>query len=208
MDIQYYGANCIRISTKKGTLVVDDNIASLGGSNVARPGDIVAFTGPVSETKDARFIISRPGDYEIADISINGVSARSHMDEEDASSATMYRIVVDDIRLAIVGHIYPKLSDVQLEALGAIDILLVPVGGNGFTLDTTGALEIIKKIDPKVVIPTQYSDNDLSYEVPAVSLDEALKGLGMEVKDTLSKYKVKPAELLGDKPQLLVLERQ
>ena len=208
MDIQYYGGNCVRISTKKATLVIDDNIAALGGSDVARAGDIVAFTGASSKTKDPRFVVALPGDYEIADMSINGVAARAHMDEDKATSGTMYRVVIDDIRIAVVGHIFPKLTEAQLEALGTIDILFIPVGGHGFTLDTVGALEVIKEIDPKIIIPTQYADSKLTYEVPALTLEDALKGLGMEPKDTLPKLKVKAAELLSDQPQLIVLERQ
>lgn len=208
MDIQYYGGNCVRISTKKATLVIDDNIASLGGSDVARAGDIVAYTGAPSKAKDPRFVVARPGDYEIADISINGVAARSHIDEEGAMSTTMYRIVIDDIRVAVVGHIFSKLTEAQLEALGIIDVLVIPVGGHGFTLDAVGALEVIKEVDPKIIIPTQYADSKLTYEVPAATLEDALKGLGMEPKDTLPKLKLKAADLLSDQPQLVVLERQ
>ena len=208
MDIQYYGGNCVKISTKKATLVIDDNLKGMGGSNIAKAGDIVAYTGPVTEAKDPKFVVARPGDYEIADMSINGVAARAHMDEEGKTSATMYRVVADDIRVAVVGHIFPKLSEAQLEALGIIDILVIPVGGHGFTMDGVGALELVKEIDPKIVIPTNYADSKLNYEVPAASLEDALKGLGMEPKETSPKLKVKGAELLSDQPQLVVLERQ
>lgn len=208
MDIQYYGGNCVKLSTKKATLVVDDNVKALGGSDIAKAGDIVAYTGPVGKAKDPKFIVARPGNYEIADLSISGVAARAHMDEEGTSTATMYRVVADDIRVAVVGHIYPKLTEAQLEDLGIIDVLIIPVGGSGFTLDAVGALEIIKEVDPKIVIPTNYADSKLNYEVPAASLEDVVKGLGMEVKETTSKLKIKGSELLSDQPQLFVLERQ
>lgn len=208
MEIQYYGANCVKINTKKASLVVDDNIKSLGGSDITKPGDIVAYTNVIGTPKDAKFIAVRPGDYEIADIALTGVAARAHMDEEGKSTATMYRVVVDDIRIAVVGHIFPKLTEAQLEALGVIDVLIIPVGGHGYTLDPVGALTVIKEIDPKIVIPTHYADTKLNYEVPALSLEDALKELGMEPKETTSKLKIKASDLLNDQPQLIVLERQ
>jgi L-ascorbate metabolism protein UlaG (beta-lactamase superfamily) len=87
-----------------------------------------------------------------------------------------------------------------------VDILVVPVGNSGYTLDAVGALKIIKQIEPKVVIPTHYSDKAIKYEVPQVELADALKNLGMEVSETLDKYKYKPTEL-SDSTKLIVLNR-
>lgn len=209
MEIQYYGGNCLKISSKKATVVVDDNVKSLGASDVAKPGDIVLYTNQLGSAKDPKFVIARPGDYEVSDVAITGIATRSHMDEEGKQSATMYRIVADDVRVAVVGHIHPDIGESELEALGTIDILVVPVGGHGFTLDPIGANKVIKEIEPKIIIPTQYDDKKLTYEVPAVSLEEAVKGLAMEPKETVPKLKIKgTAELAADQAQLIVLERQ
>jgi L-ascorbate metabolism protein UlaG (beta-lactamase superfamily) len=86
-----------------------------------------------------------------------------------------------------------------------IDVLITPVGGNGYTLDPVGALSIIKKIEPKIVIPTHYADKALQYPVPQQSLEDALKALAMEPKQAASKLRVKPADL-SDTTQLIVLD--
>lgn len=209
MEIQYYGGNCVKITTKKASVVVDDNIKELGGSQISKPTDIVLLTTRLDhEEPKAVLVVDGPGEFEASNVSISGVAARAHMDEEGKLGATMYKIVADDIRIAVVGHIYPDLSEEQLEALGTIDILVIPVGGHGFTLDAVGALKVIKKIGPKLVIPTNYSDTKLNYPVPAVTLEDALKGLAMEPKETIAKLKVKGTELLTDQAQLVVLERQ
>lgn len=209
MEIQYYGGNCVKITTKKASVVVDDNIKELGGSQISKPTDIVLLTTRLDhEEPKAVLVVDGPGEFEASNVSISGVAARAHMDEEGKLGATMYKIVADDIRIAVVGHIYPDLSEEQLEALGTIDVLVVPVGGHGFTLDAVGALKVIKKIGPKLVIPTNYSDIKLNYPVPAVTLEDALKGLAMEPKETIAKLKVKGTELLTDQAQLVVLERQ
>lgn len=208
MDLQFFGGNCIKVSSKKATVVIDDNLKDLGASSVTKAGDVRVFTGPAPEDKiEGSFVVAQPGEYEIADVSIAGVPAQAHIDEPGTKNATMYRIVIDDIRLAVVGHIDPKLTEAQLEALGIIDILVVPVGGNGFTLDAAGAHQVIKDIEPKIIIPTHYDDSKLKFEVPAAKLDDALKVIGMEPKERVAKLKVKAADLLTDQPQLIVLER-
>ena len=208
MELQYYGGNCVRLSTKKANIIIDDNLIELGGKTVTKAGDIALFTGPHGEPgADVKLVIDQPGEYEVSDVSIQGVAARAHIDEEGKKSTVMYRLLADDIRIAVLGHIYPYLSDDQLESLGTIDILIIPVGGNGYTLDPVGALEVIKKIEPKIVIPTHYADGKLKYPVPAVSLEEAIKGLSMEPKETVEKLKVKGGELFGESTQLIVLNK-
>ena len=207
MDLQFFGANCLKITSKKATVIVDDNLAELGGKAITKPGDVRVFTGAApDDSLEGSFVVAQPGEYEIADVSITGVAAQAHIDEPGTKNATMYRVVIDDIRLAVVGHIDPKLTEAQLESLGTIDVLVVPVGGNGFTLDGVGAQQVIKAIEPKLVIPTYFADAKLTYPVPAASLDDALKALGMEPKEKTAKLKVKAADLLADQAQLVVLE--
>ncbi len=207
MELQYFGANCLKIITKKATVVLDDNLAELGGKSVIKDGDIALFTNLPSQKVGAKpaLIIDMPGEYEAQDVSIRGIAARAHTDT-DEKKATIYRLESAGVRLAAVGHIYPDLDEHQLESLGVVDILVVPVGGHGFTLDPVGAQDVIKKIDPKIIIPVYYSSKKLNYQVPALSLDEALKGLNLEPKDTVDKIKIKDGDLIDERPQLIVLK--
>ena len=208
MELQFFGANCIKLIGRKFTITVDDNLASLGQKSVTKPTDISLRTSLlVPEHKEASFSADMPGEYEMAGAIIHGIAARAHMDVEGKTSATIYTVESEDTKVAIIGHVFPDLSEQQLEDIGMIDVLVVPVGNSGYTLDGAGALSIIKKIEPKLVIPTHYADKSLKYEVPQVELAEALKGLGMEPSETLAKYKIKPGEL-ADSTKLIVLERQ
>jgi L-ascorbate metabolism protein UlaG (beta-lactamase superfamily) len=206
MDMQFYGANCLVLSNKQNRLVIDDNLTSLGAKSVSKDGDICLFTGghgPV--TIRPKLMIDVPGEYEVSNISIFGMQARAHMDEDGKRSAVIYKIGWGDTRVLITGHIFPKLSDDQLEAIGIVDVMFVPVGGNGYTLDATGALQLIKAVEPKIVIPTHYAEAALSYEVPQASLSDALHTLGMESGEAAAKFQFKPAEVT-DTTQLVVLE--
>jgi L-ascorbate metabolism protein UlaG (beta-lactamase superfamily) len=207
VELVYFGANCLRIITKKAQIVVDDNLQQLGLKSITKPSDISLKTFNDIPDHEARIKVDMPGEYETSGVVIHGVAARAHMDEEGQHSATVYTIEADNTRVAVLGHIYPELSEDQLEQIGMVDIVIAPVGGSGYTMDGVGALKIIKEIEPKVVIPTHYADKAVKYEVPQAELTNALKGLGMETAETLDKYKYKPTELT-DSTRLIVLNRQ
>ncbi len=207
MELTYYGANCVRLAAKKAQIVVDDNLKALGLKDVTKPTDISLRTSQSFAEHEAAFRAEMPGEYEVSGVVIRGIAARAHMDEEGKHSATIYTIQADDTKVVVLGHIFPELTEDQLESIGIVDVAIVPVGGMGYTLDGIGALNVIKQIEPKVVIPTHYSDKAISYEVPQAALADAVKSLGMEVSETLGKYKIKPSEL-SDSTKLIVLERQ
>jgi hypothetical protein len=206
MDLQFYGANCIAFSHKGTRIVVDDTMVDLGAKAVIKSGDVALFTTVHAAETPARLVLDGPGEYEVADISIVGLSARAHIDGPGEKHATMFKLVTGDQSILVTGHIYPELSEAQLEAIGVVDVLIVPVGGSGYTLDPVGALKLIKDIEPKLVIPTHYDDSALHYPVPQLALEPALKELGMEPKETTGKLRLKSAEL-SEVTQLIVLER-
>lgn len=207
MDIQFYGANCLVFSTKGVRVVVDDNLADLGGKSVTKPGDIVIFTGPHGHPKvETKINVDGPGEYEVSDVSIYGIPARAHMDEPGQHTATMYKLITKELSIFIPGHIYPDLTDDQLEAIGMVDVMAVPVGGNGYTLDPVGALKVIKKIEPKLIIPTHFDAKGLNYTVPQQDLAHVLHEMSMEPKETVQKLRVKDSDL-PDVTQLIVLEQ-
>lgn len=207
MDLQFYGANCVSLTYKGTRVVVDDNLADLGGKSVLRADDVALYTGAHGEPGSAvRLTFDQPGEYEVSDISIVGIAARAHIDEENTLNATMFTVDTGDLKVLFTGHIYPELSEEQLEDIGMVDVMFVPVGGNGYTLDPVGALKVIKQVEPKLVIPTHYADKALKYPVPQQELEQAVKGLGLEVKETVTKLKLKPTDI-SDVLQLTVLEK-
>ncbi len=206
MDIQFYGANCISITHKGTRLVVDDNLTELGAKSVLRPDDVALYTCASDNEQPARLSFGSPGEYEVADISIIGIEARAHIDEVGTKRATMFKLISHESSVFITGHIYPELDDSQLETIGMVDVLMVPVGGNGYTVDPIGALKLIKAIEPKLVVPTHYADKALKYPVMQQDLASVLKEIGMEPKETVGKLKLKPSDL-SEITQLVILEK-
>lgn len=202
-DIEYKGANCVVLSTKKSSLVVDPKLSLVGLKDVKVKDAVELATEDRFSvaSSESKLNIEGPGEYGISEFDIKGIAAQRHIDtESDPRRSTIYRVEVGDVRLAFIGNIYEKLSEEQLEDIGVIDILVIPVGGNGYTLDPTGAASLARQIDPKVVIPVHYSDPAVKYEVPQEDLELFTKELGAPVEET-AKYKVKASVL----PQVLTV---
>lgn len=206
MEFSYHGGNCIKINVKKATIVVDDNLAALGQKDVAKADDITLATSDHIGAKAGRMLIDSPGEYEVSDISVQGVGARGAMDDAGTKKATIYKLTAEDLSVVVLGHVFADITEDEVEELGHVDVLFVPVGGNGYTLDGVDALKLIKKIEPRIVIPTHYADKELTYEVPQASLEEAVTTLGMEPVQTTNKLKLKAADI-PESLQLYVLER-
>ena len=207
-EIEYKGANAVIIASKSTSLVFDPKLSLVGQKDLTVKDKVQVVTEERFKVAgDEKILFEYPGDYEIGDFSIKGIAARRHIDADDApQAATMYRVEVADFRIAVLGNVAPGISETQLEELGVIDILILPIGGNGYTLDATSAAMITRKIDPKAVIPVHYADSGLKYEVPQDDKDVFIKEFGAPVEE-VAKYKIKAASALPEVTTVVVLAR-
>ncbi len=198
-DIEYKGGNTVVVSTKKVQVVVDPKQSVVGLKDIAVKDAVQLATEPRLAHRDPayRLTIDGPGEYEVADVSVRGVAAGRHIDTPEVPpAATIYQLEVGGVRLAIIGNIAPTLSEDQLEAIGLVDIVIIPVGGSGYTLDATSAASLVRQLEPKAVIPVHYADSALSYEVPQDELSTFVTELSAPVEAAGAKYKVKSASSL------------
>lgn len=200
MELQYYGANGLRFSTKKSVIVVDP-VSDITSIKVdLKKASSVLATQTTLKPADASeaFVIDGPGEYEFEDYSVKGISTQPHTAASGDKSATMYWIHAADLRILVTGHIDSKLTEEQLEAIGIVDVLVVPVGGNGYTLDAVGAATVVRAVEPKIVIPVHTSDDGLKYEVPQAEVELFVKELGAPVAEEAPerlKFKGLPEQL-------------
>lgn len=197
-DLEYKGGNTVIFSSKKVSITVDPKLSVVGLKDVKTKDEVELAT----ETRfsinnpEARIIIDSPGEYEVGDFTIRGIAATRHIDTpEQEKLSTVYRLECGDVKVAVLGNIDTKLDEDQLEAIGVVDILIIPVGGGGYTLDATSAAALTRSIEPKVVIPVHYADSALKYEVPQDELATFVSELGAPV-ETSAKYKVKSSTSL------------
>lgn len=207
MEITYYGANCFKLVTKNTNLVVDDNLSALGLKQVTGGDEVALFSQRIlmgADEPDARVVIDGPGEFELGDITVQGIQARAYTDTEDQKTATIYKVMNGEYQVLFLGHVQAKLDTKVLEKIGVVDVLIVPVGGSGYTLDAEDASEVVKLINPKVVVPCHYKDDAIKYDMPMRELDDFKVKMGMGSVEALKSLKLK-GEL---EESVVILERQ
>lgn len=197
-EIEYKGGNCVVISSKNTTAVIDGKLSLVGLKDMKVKDKVEIATEQrfLTGDDDAKVVIDGPGEYEVGDLTIRGVSAQRHLDTEaDEKMSTIYRLESGDIKIAVIGNVYGVLHEEQLETIGIADIVIIPIGGGGYTLDAMSAATIIRQIEPKIAVPVHYQDSALKYEVPQDELDLFTKELGAPI-ETTSKLKLKAGAAL------------
>lgn len=167
MDITYLGHSCFKLKGKDAVVVTDPYSKDVGFSMPSVTAEIVTVSHDHTDhnaislvkgtTRRAEpFVISAPGEYEIAGTSVFGVPS-FHDDEMGIKRGknVMYVIHIDGISIAHLGDLGHGLTDKQLEELDGVDVLLCPVGGM-YTIDPKKAVEVIAQIQPSYVIPMHY----------------------------------------------------
>lgn len=206
LDIEYKGAGCVVLETKKTRVVTDPLLPDNDSLQKVNEAVVLATELRFVSEKDAKLVIDGPGEYEVGDFSIRGEAAKRMLDHGDEKNTTIYRIEVKDLRIGLLGNIAATLTEEQLEVIGMLDILILPVGGGGYTLDATAAASLVRQIDPRVVIPVHYRDAAITYEVPQASLEEFTKELAA-TQEQVTKYKVKSASALPATLTVVELQR-
>jgi len=207
MEIEYKGANCVVIKTKSTVLAVDPYLGAMGLKDQAGKATAQLLTQHRFGVKNPeQLVLDGPGEYEVGGLSVVGVPTQVYSDTpEEGQQATMYRVDSGDVAIAVIGHGIAPLSEEQLEAIGVIDVAILPVGGNGYTLDAHAAVQVVRQLDPKLVIPTHYADSATNYEVEQQQLEPFLKELGV-AHENMAKLKIKGA-VASDALRVVVLDR-
>jgi L-ascorbate metabolism protein UlaG (beta-lactamase superfamily) len=182
MEITWLGQSCFRIKTTHGIVVTDPYPPEMGYTLGKLTPRIVTVShdhrdhnyvkGVAGEFK----VINRPGEYEISDILIFGIATFHDAEQgKQRGKNIVYRIETDDLSVCHLGDLGHSLSAAQVEQLQNCDVLLIPVGGV-YTVNATGAAEIVRQLTPKVVIPMHYKIPLLKTELETV--DRFLQEIG------------------------------
>jgi len=195
MIITWYGQACFKIQSGERSIVIDPFTKSIGLIPPSIQADIVFVTHEHSDHNNIRaikgeyFLINGAGEYEAKGIKAQGIA--SFHDNEGGSKRgpnTLYLIEFEGIRILHLGDLgQESLEDRQVEEIGRVDILMIPVGGF-FTIDAKQAVGIVQQMEPKIVIP-------MHYKVPGLTINE-LQSVGKFLKEFGEEDDIKPQEKL------------
>lgn len=150
------------------------------------------------------FLIDGPGEYERKGIFIKGILAFHDKSEgKERGEVTVYKIEAEDMKLCHLSDFGQKeLSPEQLEKIGEIDILILPVGSE-HSLGAKEASSIIAQIEPRIVIPMHYKIPKLKVKLEAV--DKFLKLMGAEDVKPEKKLKISLKDLPKEETKIVLL---
>ena len=151
------------------------------------------------------FIIEGPGEYEIKGIFIQGISSfHDNVQGKERGENTIYTLESEGIKICHLGDLGQKeLTDEQLEKIGAIDILMIPVGGI-YTISAKEAAKIISQVEPKIVIPMHYHIPKLKIKLEG--LDKFLKMMGVKAPEVSKKLSISQRNLPSEGMKIIVLK--
>jgi L-ascorbate metabolism protein UlaG (beta-lactamase superfamily) len=184
MEISWLGHSCFRIRGSQVTVITDPCSPDVGYSLGKPKAHIVTVSHQhpghsyVQGVGGDPRLITGPGEYEISGTLIIGI-ATFHDTEKGSQRGknTVYLVEMDEVSLCHLGDLGHMLTAEQIEELGNVDILLVPVGGVS-TIDAPVAGELARQLEPKVVIPMHYKTEALSWELDPVG--RFLREMGRE----------------------------
>ena len=155
MELTYHGHSCIRLRGREMTVVVDPPQTALPGLAKGTLGIIVRTEG----TTDPATLRHRdgelqevwgPGEFEIGGVSILGLAA---------GETTVMRVAVDDVRVVAAGRLRRQLTEDEIDSLGHVDVLVIPVGG-GDALGAIEAAKLVNAVEPSIVVPARFGSGD------------------------------------------------
>lgn len=213
MTISFYGHSCFKITNQGGhlTIITDPFDAAIGLRPPRIAADIVTLSSHQKERSNIKavsgepFVVDGPGEYEVEEARINGISSFDKEKEEKRGiKNTIYSIEVDKIKICHLGAFnQPLLENGQLEKVGQVDILMVPVGG-GDVIEAGRAVKIVEQLEPRLIIPMCYQLPGLNLELADVS--DFLKEMGLEKKQPVDKLSIKKKELAAKETEVVVFK--
>ncbi|MHB8830563.1 MAG: MBL fold metallo-hydrolase [Patescibacteria group bacterium] len=213
MQIFWHGYSTIRIEAKHGdttSVIMTDpfeNEAAIRFPRATQP-DILLLSHQdrkqfnLEGVAGSPFLISDPGEYEVRGIFVNGV--QDSKVDQGAERPLMYRIEAENISVAFLGQLNRKPTDNELEALGNIDILILPVGG-GSVLDAKLSANIISMVEPRIVVPIHYHVPGIKAKLGTV--ENFCDAVGVCKRQDMNKLKISKKDLPADEVLIMVIER-
>lgn len=202
MYITWHGYNCIRIQGKEAVIVIDPFSDKLGLKPPRLKADVaLASTEDIDLTKTNGnpFFIDSPGEFEVKGVFTYGLPWKY---EKHDGTGVLYRIQFEDVSFAHLGALDRVLPNAPLEILEGVDVLFLPVGDPEM-LKPTVAVEVISRIEPRIVIPVNYDVEGAKKKLDKP--DKFLKELGLPYESE-SKLKLTNKDLPEDERKVYLLE--
>ena len=161
MELVWLGHSCFRLRTDKSVILTDPFPDGVGLSmGVVQALAVTISHGHPSHSNSQGvdgepMLLDGPGEYELSGIYVTGVMTPAGEGDPAGKRNTAYLIEMENLRICHLGDVSTALATRQVEALSPVDVLLVPAGG-GCTVTASQALEMVRRLEPRIVVPMHY----------------------------------------------------
>lgn len=211
MEITWYGHSCFRITERNMATVIADPFDSkaVGYNPLKLKGDIVTVShakpghNHISVIKPEPFIIDGPGEFEVGGVFITGIQTSKESRDNGKVRNVIYLIDYNGITILHLGGIDRVPTQNEVEDLGPVNVVLVPIGGEP-GLTASKAAEVISLLEPNVVIPMHYATPDSKITLDPVA--KFLKEMGLAEMAIVPTFKANSISALPEETQVVLLE--
>jgi L-ascorbate metabolism protein UlaG (beta-lactamase superfamily) len=194
MDLTWLGHACFRMRGREGVVLTDPPDPKSGHAIPKTDAAIVTIShdhpghASLKSVGGEPVVLRGPGEYEVREVLVTGIGS-FHDDEQGRSRGrnTVFAIRLDDLVVCHLGDLGHELPAADLERLGDVDIVLVPISGADVNLTAAKAAEIVHSLEPKVVVPMSYDPDAKKKDTP---FDRLLHELGVKELTPVPKLSV------------------
>lgn len=214
MKVKWLGHSSFLITAENGTRIITDPYKPnerLTYGEIKESADIVTVSHEHGDHNNVEAIAGKPvvvrKTTEVKGISFKGIPA--YHDDSDGSqrgSNTIFCFNVDGVQICHLGDLGHPLRGSIITEIGRPDVLFIPVGGN-YTLDASGAGEVVRYLLPRNVIPMHYK-NDRCPDFPVAGVDEFLKRKPRitRVNGSEVEFKAETTQFVNDLTKVIILK--
>ncbi|MBM7582417.1 L-ascorbate metabolism protein UlaG (beta-lactamase superfamily) [Caldicoprobacter guelmensis] len=211
MKITWFGHACFKLVSDSGVVVITDPFDETVGYRLPNEqADVVTVSHQhfdhnyVQGIRGNPEVVDKIGNFYIKDISIKGV--KSYHDDQGGSKRginIIYVLYIDGIKVCHLGDLGHALSNDQVEQIGKVDVLLIPVGGT-YTIGASTAANVVSSLKPSIVIPMHYKTDKVHFPIDGV--DKFLEVMGGGNYLNSHTLEVKKEDVDSKETRVLVLE--
>ena len=211
MEITWYGHSCFRLTERGLASVVTDPFdhTVIGYEALKLRSDIVTVSHAAaghnfsSGVKGYSRLITGPGEFEIGSVFITGIQTNGHTKKDpEEPGNTLYVFDYEGVTVAHLGDLGRVPSQTEIEALGTVNVALVPVGGGG-GLNAAKAAEMVSLLEPGFVIPMHYGNSACLLKLAPLS--KFLKEMGLGAVTAQPSLKISKGSI-PEETRVVVLE--
>ncbi|MBU6447302.1 MBL fold metallo-hydrolase [Patescibacteria group bacterium] len=205
MQIQYFGLSSFKLTGKDTSSIIDPFSKESGLTPPRGSADLVILSEKDSplfsytqSISGQPFMVDGPGEYDVKGHTITGVPVK-----DGDRVITIYLIEIEGVKILNLAHLKKlALTEDQLDDIGEVDIMIVPIGGKD-VMDFDEASKAVNRMEPKIVIPSCYKISGLALEFAPE--DKFIKEMGGKV-EKIDKLSIKKKDLEEEGTKLVILE--